>query len=299
MIYLACADIHISEHKPRYRKDDYFAASCEKLKWAISQANEHEAQLIIAGDLFDSSKASVYVLNTVMGIIQAADKEPIVIAGQHDLRYHTSLEKTPIYNLALSGDITLLISDSMKFHTSTGTSIISGYSWEKEPQDPNFHTDILMLHHCCTPEEPPFFLEDATSAADLSKMYPNAKYIVCGDYHIPHHTGNVINCGTFMRNKKDMLDHQPYVWLIDTDKDEVKKIKVPIAPADEVFDIEAIAYDEEHGITVDTEKLKELMDGALETVDLKNVVFSIYSKMKKKDKPSKQLVEEVLNAIST
>jgi DNA repair exonuclease SbcCD nuclease subunit len=299
MKILAASDVHVRETTPRYRRDNYCRASLGKLAFAVETANEHDATLAIAGDLFDTSKASVDLLNQVAMILQCAKHTPICVAGQHDLRYHTSLHKTPLYNLYIHNTIKLLsIDDYLLAPTirgiSWGDEYSSGYSDDIE-------AEILLIHHCCTPDEPPFFLEDALSAKQLASRFPGCKYIISGDYHesfvkeTSH--GTVINCGTFMRNKKDMLDHEPKVFLIDTAVDRITPIKIPIEPAEVVFDIEAMEYDEKHGITIDMEKLRELMGSAIEKVEYRNIVMQIYKTMSEDEQPTLKLIDEVFDGI--
>ena len=102
MKYVAAADLHIRETAPRFRKDDYLQTGLTKLEWIVNLANKENATLLIAGDLFDTSKASFLVVNRIIEVLQKADYPPIVVNGQHDLLFHMGLPDTPLFNLKLS-----------------------------------------------------------------------------------------------------------------------------------------------------------------------------------------------------
>lgn len=267
--WICCGDIHMRAVAPRYRIDDYWDTALSKLLWIIEYANNVDARVLIAGDLFDSSKASVGVVTTIASIFKEAKYTPYVVAGQHDLRYHTYMEQTPIFNLLVSGVIRVISG----YHEG-----IVGVNFDEYIPD-DIEADVLLIHKCITEDEPPFFLEDAISAKEMMDKYSNYKFIISGDYHVPFirkKDGRVlINCGTMLRNKKDMINYQPVIWHIHGDI--VDKINIPIKQ--DVFDIESIEYDEKHGISIDTEKLKELMQSDDTLFDFSSILSKLNKEM--------------------
>jgi len=291
--YIATADLHGRKNKPEYRTDiDYFETFLDKLRWIIETANKEKARLLIAGDIYDSSLCGSDVNNKVLECLQKAIHLPYVVAGQHDLLYHTDLHKTPLYNLELAEAVHILSGVYNEF---------TGVSFEEEiPEIPN---EFLIIHKCITPGVPPFFLSDAIAAKTFIRKHRRFKYIISGDYHPSHYTKlgstHLINCGTIMRNKKDMVDHIPKVWLIDTIEDTVTPLVVPHKPFDEVFDLEAIAYSKEHGIEINTDRIQQLVNTEVTSIELHAIVWMVYKQFKEKhgDKtPKVPLVQEVLDS---
>lgn len=288
MKVLAAGDLHIDNGRPHYRRDDYWGTAQRKLKSIIDIANENDARLKIAGDIFNSSRASTHVINVTMAIFQKAKYLPCVVPGQHDLIHHTNLAQTPLYNLHIAGALKIID----KVHNN-----VTGVGFEQPiPAEGN---EFLLIHKCITEKEPPFFLEDAVSAKTMMDDYPDYKYIISGDYHPAHvHEKDgrwLINTGTMLRNKKDQTKHKPTVWLIDTDENTVTGIEIPHEPFDEVFDIEQIEYDIQHGIEIDTERLQQLMDADGEEIDLETIVYKVAHEFRAKGlNPSKTLIKETL-----
>ena len=270
MKYIAAADLHIRETTPRFRKDDYFQTGLNKLRWIIELANKENATLLVAGDIYDTSKATSRVVNRIMEIIVQAKYPPIVVEGQHDLLYHKDLVDSPLYTLGLSKYLTI--------HQQTEE--ICTVPWTAEI--PDVKSSILMMHKCITEDTPPFFLPDAVSAGSvLRKHGQNHSYIVSGDYHVPfvvkYRKCNLINCGTMLRNTKDMIDYKPCVFMFDSDIPlKVKRIEIPIAPPEEVFDLDAIAYQEKHGIQMDLTKMAKLIEQGFEEVEFSPIVWRVY-----------------------
>jgi len=267
--FVACGDLHARNNKPQYRKDDYWGAFRKKLTWIVDFANKQNARLLIAGDLFDSSRVPMHVTNIVTGILQTAKFTPYVVPGQHDLLYHTDIEDTPLFNLHINNVVEIL---SGVYDGFTGV----GFGQEIPPDANQF----LIIHKSVTPAEPPFFLDDAIAAQSMMKEFPQFKYTISGDYHPWHYAEregrHLINVGALMRNQKTMHKHKPVVWLIDTEADKVEMKEVPHELFEDVFDTEAIAYNEEHGIKIDTSKLQELILEGGEELELDAVVWQVY-----------------------
>jgi len=256
----------------------------------VSIANDRDARLLIAGDIFNTSRVSPDVTNVVMAIFREAKYTPYVVAGQHDLRHHTDIEKTPLFTLAIAKAVKIIQGHYKEF---------TGAGFEEEI--PIATNTFLITHTCITPRRPPFYLTDAISARSFVNMYPGYRIIISGDYHVPFHKkiGDtlLINTGTLIRNKKDMENYTPYVWYIDTEEPtSLEKIVVPHEPYEDVFDIEAIEYNEKQGITIDTERLSRLIKSGIEHNDLDSVVTTLYKQLKEEGVHiNKELMEEVLS----
>lgn len=280
--YLALADLHGKKTSPRYRKDDYKGAFIRKLSWAVDYANENDLRILIAGDLFESVREGIEILNMVVEVFLRAKYVPLAVWGQHDLQFHTkNMLETPIYNLALSGIIKLMGHHPFK----DGNTEIFGSSFGEEIPVENVGSriNILLVHRCITPDTPPFFLNGAISAKEFISQHGRYDFIVSGDYHEPytvtHRKTTLINCGPMMRNSKSLIDHKPCAWAI-YDNGEVLRVNIPCQPASEVFDLEAIDFDKTHGISLDLSKLRELMETEYDVANYDSIVWAGFDAIK-------------------
>lgn len=67
-VFIGCGDLHAAKNTPRYRCDDYWGTWQGKMAWVIDYANKKGGRLLIAGDIFDTSRVSPDVINIVMAI---------------------------------------------------------------------------------------------------------------------------------------------------------------------------------------------------------------------------------------
>jgi len=273
--YLCTGDIHIVNANTRYRIDNLSQASLGKINWLVETATKYQATLVIAGDLFDTYNIGWGVYNQVADILLKSHFTPLVVAGQHDIRNHAkTIEESPLQALETAGAIKMLQPDPV--------GVITGIGWGVECDATKMRSEVLVIHKCCTEGEPPPFMPGAVSAKTLLNMYPNHKYIVVGDYHVPHLTHHkdrwVLNCGTVLRKNKDQYNFKPTCYLLDTEKDKVVTMSIPIAPADKVFDKGVLEKEEEIGITLDTSTLEGLMTSSDTPLDFESVVFDVMAK---------------------
>ena len=260
MKYIACADLHLRASKPILRTETDFLSVClDKVKQIVDLANEHEADILIAGDLFHSCTVSYKVLNKFSDYLDYLSNRIIFVDGQHDRENHTNdFFNTPILSLTTMGCGSRLFLRNDRYGNTFDS--IYGTSWKDEI--PKIEADILLVHKCVTPSKPPFFLKDAVSAKEMLKTYPNFKYIVTGDYHesfMTEYKGRfLINPGSMTRMKIDQIDHEPSVYLIDTNKEKVERIKLKVKPAEEVFNLDKSESDKDFKKFQD--EIKELIE---------------------------------------
>lgn len=230
------ADWHIRASSPQYRVDDYSKTILGKVQFIVDTANKHDADVIVAGDIFHNIKVGIRTINKLIQILRKLKGDCYTVPGQHDLEGHNdTLDPTPYYNLMEAGVICNL--------SSSPVNNIYGVGWEQELETVKTDDEsILVIHHCITPEKPPFFLEDsAMSAQEILDSCPEFKYIVSGDYHVPFVAEDngryVVNCGSIGRSNKDQINYQPVIHLLDLDKESVTTIKIPIMPGEEIFHV--------------------------------------------------------------
>lgn len=235
--FILSADWHIRSSRPQYRVDDYAETILRKAEFIVDTANKYKANLIIAGDIFHNIRVGIRTVNRVLRILKKMERDVYCVPGQHDMENHgADLTPTPYQTLIEAGVIINLGVDPV--------DNIYGAGWEQELGD-FVETDketILVIHHSITPEEPPFFLENsAMSAKDIMEKCPEFKFIVSGDYHVPHITKGknqiVFNCGCIGRSDKNQIDFEPVIYVLDTADGKHKKIKIPIESGETVFHI--------------------------------------------------------------
>jgi len=101
MIFTAISDLHLSDKKPRFRKDSNYLETCyQKLVSILDHAVKYSDALVIGGDVFDYPTVPRYVVTEVQNILSRYNIRIFVIPGQHDLRYHAKgIKNTPLGNI--------------------------------------------------------------------------------------------------------------------------------------------------------------------------------------------------------
>ena len=254
MKFICTADLHIQTRTPKNRKEHNFLCVClKKLEFILNKAKTTDSKLlIIAGDFFDTTKSTYKTTNSVLKLL---NKHPhiqiLVVPGQHDLNYHVSgLDNTPLGILQEAGAVKILKNNKIYRHNKVS---FIGAGWNEEPEE---KANVLIMHRMITKrgELWPGQTNYSTAHAILRK-YPWAKCIITGDNHLPHsfkikdeidgyRHRLQINCGSLVRSTKTQINFQPRCWKIDTSNWSTKAIKIPIEPAEDVFDFVKIAIEE-------------------------------------------------------
>jgi len=234
MKFLCTADWHVRKENPKYRKDQYFETQIKKIEWIVKKANELDAHLLIAGDIFDSPKAGYAVTNRVSRELQKMVYSVITCFGNHDTTFHSQdLSNTPYGNLIVSK---VIEEDRTFFNEMTS---IKSLGWEGEIPTPwKGDTNILLGHVSVFEKEVPFWCENGITAKQIKKLYPGFDYYVFGDIHIPFVSKNIINPGSLTRSTTAQVDFKPRVYLLDTEKGSSEEIEIPIEPAEKVFNLD-------------------------------------------------------------
>lgn len=250
MKFIACADLHFTEKTPVNRKDDYLDAQLMKFSQILERAENENASLLIAGDVFDNVKTPYKVTKLIMDMIKSYGVDIYAVPGQHDLVYHSDgLDNTPLGILSTMKQVTIL-SSKVKTEITSGIDEVSliGAGWNEEPQE---KAHIIVMHRMITYKDPLYPGQtDYSTAAQTLHKYKSATYIVSGDNHQPfdmYQKGKgraLINCGSLMRKGKDQLGHAPCVWMIDTEAREHYPIYLKVKLNSDVFDLNKIKREE-------------------------------------------------------
>lgn len=280
--FIYSADWHIRFSKPRIRTDNYAETEFNKIKWICDFANDHDAAIIVAGDIFDRPVCTLGWLYRYIKLFNDVLEGIYTVYGQHDLHFHNpSLAKTPYGVLLECGAITAAseIMDVCNF----GEFI------------PECNSSHLVAHIPVTRYAPPFFMEDAISANDFLEQNAQWDYIVTGDFHEQHVTevdGRILfNPGPIMRADKSKIDFKPKIILHDTDTGEWEWIDIPIEP--DVFDLARLDADDK---STYKKKMKEYAENIDHSEVKRNFVENLRIVMDKVS-PEKTVVDIINKAL--
>lgn len=237
MIYLAMGDLHTRASIPQNRSDSYLTEQQRKFRWILELATEYHATILQPGDWWDTPRTS-YLLWQVYAKMLKVHEYPIyTIFGQHDMRFHTNPQNSPLAALE-SMDLVHILNDTP---TVDGDVLLYGASYNQcIPECDSSKKCILLVHTLIGLEKmwPGQKDEEITIAKDLLEQ-TDYQLIIGGDNHSAFQeevNGRFLfNCGSLMRSTIDQYDHQPCVVLIDSDNWEYEVIDVPIKEPAKVF----------------------------------------------------------------
>lgn len=184
--------------------DEWIGLQLQVLEEISQLTKDYRIQvLLIAGDIFDSSKTPVWFVTKMAQVYKKLFKHLITgfCYGQHDLPYHSYTDKkdSPTYNWAL-------ITESVEY----------GNSWERDIQ----WDDVTVIHRYAYKGVSEIPNMDPT--CESSWYLERAKRIVItGDNHVPfinRSNGKThINCGGILgRTIREKGKHK-YLYVIKND----------------------------------------------------------------------------------
>ena len=267
MNIIVTADWHLREDRPRCRKDDdWIKTQKQALDKVADVCYKKNASLFVVGDLFHRSSEfrMVRLVQNVADRLEKHDRFFYFLAGNHDLKYHSSL------NMDSSAIGLVRSSNNCRFIKECPYLDLDAPNFDESFK--HDEAEILFIHTLCFPDMasmPPNV--NATYAKELLEEYPKAKWIFTGDYHRNFHYEwkgrHVVNSGCLLRQASDMKDYQCGVYYVGTDSGIVEFI--PIIDDEELVDdsyiIEEKERDERIGDFVD--KLKETNSLSLDYLD--------------------------------
>ncbi len=217
------ADWHLRATMPRCRTDkDWYNTQEKALNQILDFANEKKCPIFVVGDIFHTvGDTSFYCVSMVQKIAKKCREGLYILAGNHDLPYHSTenINRSAVGVLLRSKGI-LKIKD---YFQSIEYEDVSAGNFDEETEN----CKIIFKHILCFPDMkslPPNV--DALTAKDLLEQYDKAEWIFTGDYHKNFHyeknNRHVINPGCLLRQAVDFKDYQPGFYFVDTDKNIVE-----------------------------------------------------------------------------
>jgi len=216
MKYLLCADLHLMSRKPPCRGDDHIAAQIRmldqiaELSCAPATSLNSDAHILHAGDLFDKWDDYKAVL-----LLGKHIPKMTTIFGNHDL-HNNSFEDVDMTAMKLAGLL-------------RPANVI-----EKRIA---FLDNVAMIHEFVVEDKAPFFMPEAPSIKGIVRRMRtlgfNGKLILCGDNHQTFYGQFedcwVVNPGAGWRFTADLKDHQPQVFMYDSEANTVTPINLDVS----------------------------------------------------------------------
>jgi DNA repair exonuclease SbcCD nuclease subunit len=226
MRLINASDLHLRGDKPRCRlDDDWESFQANLLMFIVNKANEYKCDLILDGDIFDTYHVLDRIVNMAIAILSTINKKVYFIVGNHDLLGHN------INNLhnSSAGIIRCLST----FHTKIDFDLGQIGQWaDFNSEIQGKETGLLFIHQQVyknRKDMPPN--TKAFTASELLEKYPDVNWIFTGDMHHSFHYEkngrHVINPGCINRQDADMINYQPIIYFVDTDKNIVEEIELP------------------------------------------------------------------------
>jgi len=231
MDMICCADLHLRADVPECRKEtpeEWLLHQKVRLDFIRDKANEKNQSVIISGDIFDSPRPPLSIVNMFLQFVKEVNSLVLVIYGNHDiLQRSNDLSNTAFGTIALFNNC-IVVTD--EFYT-----IVSGLPYSDLPLKDWTSCDkgdFLAIHAYIVEKESdinPLFKTPQTLALDVLKKYPQ-KYIICGDHHksycVEHEGRFLINCGSLTKQTSKDKDKELCIWeVLD---EEVTRIPLPI-----------------------------------------------------------------------
>ena len=251
--YIITADWHLRSQRPRCRlDDDWLETQRNALTLIANEAVEHEADVIVLGDIFDSTNETT---NEVIGLVQefavlleTMNLKLYILAGNHDLPQHNleNIHRSAFNILIYSKNIYHL--GQLKINDGKSTMNVSASNFGA---DDLLNADIVFKHILCFPENekiPPN--DEIVKPSELFVQFENAKYIFTGDYHrqfvyAKGKTKKLINPGCLIRQAADMMDYEPVVFCIEFKNGELTYTTLPIPDDEKLVTDEYLEKEEE------------------------------------------------------
>lgn len=259
------SDWHLWHEAPvaRSTEPDWWAVQAHALEQLVSLCGEHDAALVIAGDLFDRWYGSAELINFVYDNVPLdANGGALAIPGQHDLPNHSlaQVDRSSYSSLARMRVFHDLATANAR--RNKGVRYL-GFPWDTEIVGTP-HNDMLnvaVIHafiwkgNKTHPKAPP-----ATHVSYWEEKLKPFDVAVFGDNHqgFVSKSGDcrMINCGTLIRRHRNERQYEPMVGLLHGDGKIVPHFLDPF-PNEKWLDDELLEPLQEH----------PELDGLLDSLD--------------------------------
>ena len=216
---IAVADLHLIDNNPQCRTDDAIAALFIKLEFVKSLQAKLDADVIIAGDVFDYWDASHEL---VARTIPSMPARTLAIPGQHDLPQHriSAYRRSALHVLEQSGRVKVACS-LIQHVLPSGTRVhCCPYGTVPSLSGKLKRTawNVMVYHGMVWDRDAPYPGAKGYSARELLRKNPQADFIITGDNHktfTAQYKGRwLVNPGSVLRSSADQMKHKPCVFVL-------------------------------------------------------------------------------------
>ena len=236
--FLLTADWHVRDNQPSCRTDDFQEAMWRKVDWVVDTAVALSVDAVLhAGDLFDRARP-IQSQALEIGLIGRLEKlqeltggaDFWIVPGNHDLVYRTmsEIDRSSLGVLIRSGFVRNLHDSMAKFDNV----VVIGAGWEmKLDCGPNDDVMVGVIHEMICHGEAPM-VKTWSEAEAVLRSLKGFDVILTGHNHkqfcVEKDGRWLVNPGTLLRSSVSEMDHEPAVYLFDSEKGEMERIPVPI-----------------------------------------------------------------------
>jgi len=300
MKFLITGDCHLTSKRPGNRCDDYWETIKRKFQFVLSTASDKGVDYVLCpGDLTDSPFISWSDFSEIVHIINYNEVNILVPWGQHDLRYRTR-GNTALDALSASCK-SLFVMDGRDLPEEKICIYSAPYGSDIPEIKDKDDFNVLLVHRMIIKDNPLWEGQtDYVSAKNFLRKYP-FNLVVSGDNHqsfVEHNerrNSYLFNCGSLTRSRIDQIDHEPVIYICDTETKKFEKIFIPIEPAGKVFLLDKIEREKERNADLDS-----FVSGLLEYEDM-GLDFgnnlSVYCKENTVDKEIVSIIDEAKEEI--
>lgn len=251
MKFVMLSDLHLLWDNPKCRKDNLVKVQWDKLAFIYDLALTEGADILMAGDVTDGPR-SWQTLPLLANFLREQKVSTCVVRGQHDLymRNTEQTERTMLGVLEKAGLLRVLRSMPLIYPHDSPIAVYGCSHGEQvpTPQSDEFF-NILVIHADIT-DQSLWEGQSRTDAAKFLKEQSSYDFILTGDIHRAFAIGEgqlrnrrwIVNTGPILRKDADVynFEHEPHVYVFDTDEVKLEKVFVPCEPAESVLSREHI-----------------------------------------------------------
>ena len=227
--------------------------------------------VIIAGDIFDKWNAPAELINFAMGQLNFTC-DAYAIPGQHDLPSHNydDIRRSAYWTLVEAGLIQNLLPNAPEvLESERGAVELCGFPWGydiKAPKKKSKYKRLAVCHSFIYNQRTGYKgapesgrvenYQTGLQGFDAAVFGDNHKGFLTSTGNGP--TGNLLNCGTFMRRKADEIRYRPSIGLLHAD-----------------FTINRVLLDTEGDQFISMEEATELVETAIDLTDFAGALASL------------------------
>jgi len=302
MNFIYASDLHCRGKNSANRIGDYYSDWLLKFNETVKLAVEKaDSNLIIGGDLYDSSVVSNTIVDDLTDIIEQNNVHVWIVPGNHDMlcgKWENSKASSLAHMVRRSKNIKILEEIKEDNFVIVGVKYFFGIEEEiKENGLIMEDTDrykIIIPHAFITIK--PF--HPAVTHIMAKDIETNADLVLCSHFH--HNWGSeyvneteFINVGAFGRLSITEHKHMPEVVFVNTEEGthEIMPLK-SAKPGEEVFNLEKVELKKEFKNNIDV-FIKSLESTNFQGMSISGMVNDIA----KKEKVDKEIVDLIQNKI--